>query len=179
MKRLLLPVLAAALAGCTSVGRPDAVWIDRTEQVTLPAPHCAKEVEFTELLSVEYKDRKDKMLAHVRCRGDVMEVIGMLPVGARLFTIVQEKDAVRVTRHMPLTDTVAPQQILWEIHAAHFTAGLEGKLPPGYQLKEQGNVKTLVNSKGEAVERIVYSENDPVSIENVPFGYRITIKKLR
>jgi hypothetical protein len=179
MRKWLLLLLSAVLAGCTATGAPNAVWIDRATQTALPAPHCAGDTEFTELLTAEYKERRDKLLVHAVCRGETLEVIGMLPVGARLFTIRQEGNALQVTKHVPLGEAIAPEQILWDMHLAHFSGGESAQIPGGYRLKEQENVKTLVNSKGDTVERIVYSDNFPALIENVPFGYRITIKKLR
>ena len=73
-----------------------------------------------------------------------------------------------------------PEQVLWDILLTQLNVDqLQSTVPKGYEIRDKGSQRLVINSDGDLVARVTYESSRPVLLENFAFGYKIKIKKLQ
>lgn len=170
------------LAGC-AINRPSPeFYVDRGTEMQLPEYRCSKPFSKLQLLSFSYADKSDHLIVQLSCANDNLTLTGLLPIGARLFTISRNQNRVTAESFITLPNHLSAEQVLGDVLLSIAkTKNISAVLPPGYSVKKvEGTRRVIVNSKGDVIKIIIYStEAEPLSIEDRVFNYQLNIKNLR
>ncbi len=170
------------LAGCATNYSSPKFYVDRVTQMQLPEYRCIKPFNKLQLLDFSYADKSDHLIVQLSCSNDKLTLTGLLPIGARLFTISRSQNCITAESFTTLPNQLSAEQVLGDVLLSIAkTKEISAVLPPGYSVKKLGETqRIIVNPKGDAIKIIIYSaDTEPLSIEDRVFHYQLNIKNLR
>lgn len=178
----VLSLILILLAGCATNRSSPKFYVDRVTQMRLPEYRCTKPFNKLQLLDFSYADKSDHLIVQLSCSNDKLTLTGLLPIGARLFTISRSQNRITAESFITPPNQLNAEQVLGDVLLSIAkTKEISAALPPGYLVKKVGETqRTIVNPKGDAIKIIIYSADaEPLSIEDRVFHYQLNIKNLR
>lgn len=183
--RMMLLMLVSVLAGCASSQDqtlPQA-WLKPGTRVTLPAPTLAQPFNQQQLLTANVKGQQHSMLVLLNADGQRLQLVGMSPLGIRLFNLTYDHQGIRTEQLIKVGELPPASQVLADIMLSYWpVANWQPLLPAGWRLEDQPQVRRLYDDRGVIVSEIRYQQTDgrrePLSITQSAFHYRITIQNL-
>ena len=187
MRGLLLPLvlLGALLTGCAgSSSAPDApsAWLKPGTRVALPPPRLAQPFSQQQLLNAQVKGQRHTMMVLLNADGQRLTLVGMSPLGIRLFNLVYDEQGIRSQQFIKLGELPPAAQVLADIMLSYWPqAQWQAQLPTGWRLEDRGDRRRLYDDRGALISEIRYqtsARRQPVSISQSAFHYRIAIENL-
>ncbi|AVJ16387.1 DUF3261 domain-containing protein [Serratia sp. JUb9] len=187
MRGLLLPIvlLGALLTGCAgSSSAPDApsAWLKPGTRVALPPPTLAQPFSQQQLLNAQVKGQRHTMMVLLNADGQRLTLVGMSPLGIRLFNLVYDEQGIRSQQFIKLGELPPAAQVLADIMLSYWPqAQWQAQLPTGWRLEDRGDRRRLYDDRGALISEIRYqtsARRQPVSISQSAFHYRIAIENL-
>ncbi|MCD8339012.1 MAG: DUF3261 domain-containing protein, partial [Burkholderiales bacterium] len=138
---ILLLICISALLSCTSIERKsESVWLEPSVRIHLPEESCPYDYEKDELLTWQKDGDKHSLRVETSCKNQVLEIIGLLPSGPRLFTAKKEGKNVEVLSELGFKLPLSPTQVTWNILFATLkNSQIISVLPNGYFLEDKDN----------------------------------------
>lgn len=178
---VLLLLLAVFLNGCNTVQKKEeSFWLVPGVSANLPSSSCTKDTESMELLTVEYQASNKQLIAVQGCKAGKLDLAILLPNWVRLFSMTRYEGIINVKKYMDIPLPFEPEQVLWDILLTQLNVNqLQSTVPEGYEIRDKGSQRLIINPDGGLVARVTYESSQPVLLENFAFGYKIKIKKLQ
>lgn len=182
---LLLGVtLSGLLAGCQSLKAPAAptFYLAPSLAVTVPRTVCSADMTRKELLRFTFEGKTRHLLTVATCKKGQLTIEGLLPMGARLFTIVTDGQRIEAKTHLPVPVSVDPAQVLGDYLIANLPLDAwQGRWPVGVEVRDTALSRT-VTLNGKPLETVTYRDKNgqrrTQTLIHHRFGYRIDIKPL-
>lgn len=176
------------LSGCAShpqpagTSQPEA-WLKPGVKVSLPAPGISPGFSEQQLLTGRFGGKTQSLMVLLSADGERLNLAGLSPLGIRLFTLRYDASGVHTQQSVMLPKMPPAAQVLADILLSRWPlSAWQQRLPPGWQLRDQGDRRILSDSNGKPVVEISYitraNQRLPITIQQYAFGYRITIQYL-
>jgi len=161
------------LAGCATP-RP---WLAPLAPATL-----GTSIQARQEVTATRGDTINSLQVALKVNADTLTMIGLTPLGQRLFTLVWDGQQANVTTHIDNLRGLDPYWILAELQMTYWPlAPLRAALPADLQLSQHGSARSLWRDdkllwfRSSALADIWHSE---VQLYNARLGYRLSIKPL-
>lgn len=187
MRGLLLPIvlLGALLTGCagsSSTADAPSAWLKPGTRVALPLPALAEPFSQQQLLTAEVKGQRHTMMVLLNADGQRLTLVGMSPLGIRLFNLVYDEQGIHSRQFIKLGELPPAAQVLADIMLSYWPqAQWQARLPAGWRLEDRDDRRRLYDDRGVLISEIRYQTAErrhPVSISQSAFHYRIAIENL-
>ncbi len=182
--RLLFPFGALLiLAGCSSRIEPVATLAPGVS-IPLPPPHCEQPFQRDQLLAATVDGFTHQLQTALDVADGQITLVGLSPVGARLFKVVYSAEEISAEQLIPLADLPPPNQVLADIMLGYWPLqAWQPLLPKGWSLRDDTPaLRTLRDAEENVVEEIFYlrqsGQRDPVRIKHHRFHYEIFLQNL-
>lgn len=179
-----LVVLLLLLGGCSSRQGVEA-FIAPNVPLSLPAPTLAEPLTRQQLLLASAQGKQYQLLTALEAGPQGITLVGLMPTGARLFKVQYDQSGIHSERLLPLPGNALPPpaQVLADVMLCYWpVADWQPRLPAGWQLKDEGDLRRLTDPAGELVTEIRYhtwqGQREPVSLTQHRFGYALTLESL-
>ncbi|MFM5708391.1 MAG: DUF3261 domain-containing protein [Aeromonas veronii] len=177
-------LLLVLLTGCSSQQGIEA-FIAPGVPLSLPAPQRAEPLNRQQLLIASVKGKQYQLLTALEAGQQGITLVGLMPTGARLFKVQYDRYGIHSERLLPLPGNALPPpaQVLADVMLCYWPlAEWQSRLPAGWQLVDEGDVRRLTDPAGVLVTEIRYQnwqgQREPVSLTQHRFGYRLQLENL-
>lgn len=180
---LLLSGFLFLLAGCSSRIEPVAALAPGVS-IPLPPPHCEQPFQRDQLLAATVDGFTHQLQTALDVADGKITLVGLSPVGARLFKVVYSEEEISAEQLIPLADLPPPSQVLADIMLGYWPIqAWQPLLPKGWSLRDDTPaVRTLRDAEENVVEEIFYlrqnGRREPVRIKHHLFHYEIFLENL-
>lgn len=176
---MLLTLLIVASA-CTTKNAPPKAWLSKNIEVNLPAPSRDTELHVQQLLSTTYQDKTHSLIVLLDAKDDNVQLVGLTPIGIRLFTASYDKNGIHSKQAMPIPNLPKANQVLADIMLAYWPITTwQNLLPKDWKLTDVNDMRYLKNENNEPILEIQYQEKNnvrtPIKVTHYVFGYSIQL----
>ena len=175
--------LLLLLAGCASRIEPVAALAPGVT-IPLPPPRYEQPFQRDQLLAATVDGFTHQLQTALEVADGKITLVGLSPVGARLFKVVYTAEEISAEQLLPLADLPPPNQVLADIMLGYWpTAAWQPLLPRGWSLRDDTPaLRTLRDAEENVVEEIFYlrqnGRREPVRIKHHLFHYEIFLQNL-
>ena len=168
-------LIALLLAGCATTTAPP---VQRLGLRLAPAD-LGEPVSVQQHLTVERGGRIDELDAALEVDASHLTLVG-LAFGQRVLSIDYDGKDIKEWRHAMLPSQVRAEDVLQDLQLALWPqAALAAQLPPGWQVEDDGLLRTL-HLDGNVVATLRYSSmprwSGTVVLDNLRYQYRLTVQ---
>lgn len=186
MKRIaLLGLTLLLLTGCVAKSQPETpqAWLKPGVRVTLPAPGIEPAFNRQQLLTGTFQGKQQSLLVLLSADRQQLTLAGLSSLGIRLFRVTYDRQGIHTEQSIVLPEMPPASQVLADIMLSHWPlTAWQSHLPAGWTLQDSGDRRQLRDNHGKLVTEIRYlqrgAQREPVSIQQVAFGYQILIQHL-
>lgn len=185
---LLLFLLVGFGSGCSHTlklqeGERPQAWLEPGTKVQLPLPSISPAVRVQQMLTGKFNGKTQSLVVMLEADEQQLTLAGLSALGIRLFLITYDDTGVHVEQSIVLPKAPPAAQILADVMLSRWPlSAWQAQLPKGWRLEDQGDQRSLYNAKGQLISQITYHTEqglrEPIAVNNVEFGYQISIKSL-
>jgi hypothetical protein len=177
---MALAVFAAvmALSACVATPRPGGA---QSPSRPLAAPAAAGEHEVTQVVRGAFGSREITFNCAVAVKGGVMTVVGLNPLGVRLFTLRYDGKDMHVEKAPGVPDAITPDRLLADLQLVYWPLRplQETLQAAGFELTAPTPGSRRLRRGGRLVAEVHYAGDDAWSgrawLVNLEFGYSLQI----
>lgn len=177
-------LLLVLLSGCSSQPGIEAL-IAPGVPLSLPSPRHSEPLNRQQLLTASVQGKQYQLLTVLEAGQQGITLVGLMPTGARLFKVRYDQRGIHSERLIPLPGNTlpAPAQVLADVMLCYWPlAEWQSRLPTGWRLVDEGDVRRLIDPANAVVTEIRYQswqgQREPVSLTQHRFGYRLQLENL-
>ena len=177
--------LVLLLTACSSVPKEKSAqaWLKPAVKVNLPTPNLTPAIDEQQLLTVNFKNKQQSLLVLLNADDKHISVAGLSPLGIRLFRLIYNEQGIETEQNIVAPELPPANQVLLDIMLSHWPLDVwQQRLPKGWSLKDQNNIRQLRDPKDEVIVEIHYEVHAkkmrPISLQHFAFGYLIQIQHL-
>lgn len=177
------------LTGCSSQMATPSAALDPHHTVALPAPAMTPGFYRQQLLTVTLPRQQgagQSLLTVLEVSGKGIVLVGLTPLGVRLFAIEYDESGIR-SEQLPALSALGAlppiNQVLADVMLSYWPiARWQPLLPAGWTLADRGLRRELRDAGGQLVSEIHYRQmgayREPVRLWHHLFGYQLQIQTL-
>lgn len=183
---LFTSLLVFLLSACSTVPTSTTeAWLTKEVKVNLPAAGLGQPYHDQQLLTFNYNNQQNSLIALVDTDGDTLTVVGLSTLGIRLFKIEYHENAISTEQHIFVKELPPASQILSDIMLSIYpTTAWQSVLPKEWQLIDNEDHRKLIDEKNNTIVDITYPQSapsqirKPSNIQHNVFGYHIAIQSM-
>jgi len=188
LKWLFFPILLMVSA-CSMLQQtyPLQVEVDQGVFVALPKPQqLGQTLNVSQLITAQWNNKQKKLLVQLQVDKESVVLAGFSAWGARILSLTYSGDEIQTYLLSGLADSLPkPEQVLFNVMISIWPVDAWQKplAQIGWQLKEKGLQRTLLDDKGQVIATVTYQKKPYIDgvivFKHHTLDYSITIETNR
>lgn len=143
------------------------------------------EISLTQDVSSQYPEHYSSMLVEIELDGESIRMLGLTPMGMKIFTLSYSGGVVEKTLSKMVDDDLDPMMILSDFQLAYWPVDSvrQGLSADGYTVSDGGNQRLVSNVQGDLLVEIKYADPDKkwsdVELIHHEVGLTLNVRTLR